>query len=562
MKVLEQKGEEIKEVMSPFRASRIWGFCAIWASRISISPSTARQAARFGINVADIQDAIQTAVGGNAVSQVLQGEAVYDLIVRYQEPYRDTKEAIQDIRLLSPSGERVSLAQLTKVEVKDGAYDIYREDNSRYVAIRFEVRDRDLGTTVAGSHDKINQKVQLPRGYHLEWAGEYESEKRAEARLLLIVPITILVIFIILYTMFRRPSGPCSFWPPWPWLRRRTAGSADYRYVLQRVLRRWLPGAVRRFGANRRHHARIHQPAARARLHRRRRRRRRRGPAASPHHDDHAGGDVRPLAGGFLACHRFRFAAALRHRHRRRPDRRPGHEHLHSADALRLVRARSATNCRNRRRPLKPNRNFADLENYSRVGTWPRSAAVVCSRFLLAPCGIQAQVRTGPVRITLDEAIQMAIQHNHNLLALNHDPAERGRRDHARPAPQPHALRRLGVFAARLAVPSKPDVYSGVSTPDYLKNNTEGDIGLSYLIERGGKRLDRLQAQKDITAQTRSLVADNERGLTFQVATLFFNAQLAESTLDLAEQDLKSFQRPWTSANINTRPAASARTTT
>ena len=87
-----------------------------------------------------------------------------------------------------------------------------------------------------------------------------------------------------------------------------------------------------------------------------------------------------------------------------------------------------------------------------------------------------------------------------------------------------------------------PDLYTGVSTPDYLKNNTEGDIGLSYLIERGGKRHDRLQAQKDITAQTRSLVTDNERGLTFQVATLFFNAQLAESTLDLGQQDLKSFQ--------------------
>jgi len=87
-----------------------------------------------------------------------------------------------------------------------------------------------------------------------------------------------------------------------------------------------------------------------------------------------------------------------------------------------------------------------------------------------------------------------------------------------------------------------PDVYSGVSTGAYLKNNTEGDVGLSYLFERGGKRLDRLQAQKDITAQTRSQVADNERGLTFQVATLFYNAQLAESTLDLAEQDLKSFR--------------------
>jgi cobalt-zinc-cadmium resistance protein CzcA len=123
--------------------------------------------------------------------------------VRYQKPYRDTKEAIQDVRLLSPSGERVSLAQLTNVQVKDGAYDIYREANSRYAAIRFEVRDRDLGSTVQEAITKINQNVQLPRGYHLEWAGEYESEKRAEARLLVIVPLTILIIFIILYTMFK-----------------------------------------------------------------------------------------------------------------------------------------------------------------------------------------------------------------------------------------------------------------------------------------------------------------------------------------------------------------------
>jgi cobalt-zinc-cadmium resistance protein CzcA len=125
------------------------------------------------------------------------------LTVRYQKQYRDTKETIQDIRLLSPSGERVSLAQLTKIQVKDGAYDIYREKNSRYVSIRFEVRDRDLGSTVQEAITKIDQKVQLPRGYHLEWAGEYESEKRAEARLLIIIPITILIIFIILYTMFR-----------------------------------------------------------------------------------------------------------------------------------------------------------------------------------------------------------------------------------------------------------------------------------------------------------------------------------------------------------------------
>ena len=162
-----------------------------------------KMAARFGINVADIQDAIQTAVGGNAVSQVLLGEERYDVVVRYQAAYRDTEKAIANIRLLSPSGERVSLAQFTSVEVKDGAYDIYREGNSRYAAITFNVRGRDLGSTVAEAMRQVQQKVNLPQGYRLEWSGEYESEKRAEARLLIVVPLTILLIVIILYTMFR-----------------------------------------------------------------------------------------------------------------------------------------------------------------------------------------------------------------------------------------------------------------------------------------------------------------------------------------------------------------------
>jgi cobalt-zinc-cadmium resistance protein CzcA len=201
--VLEEKGEEIKNVMAQIRGVKDLGLQRDTGQPNLDLTIDRDAAARFGINVADIQDAVQTAVGGFPVSQVLQGEAVYNLTVRYQRPYRDTKEAIQDIRLLSPSGERVSLAQLTKVQVKDGAYDIYRERNSRYVAIRFEVRDRDLGSTVQEAITKINQSVQLPRGYRLEWAGEYESEKRAEARLLVIVPLTILIIFIILYTMFR-----------------------------------------------------------------------------------------------------------------------------------------------------------------------------------------------------------------------------------------------------------------------------------------------------------------------------------------------------------------------
>jgi cobalt-zinc-cadmium resistance protein CzcA len=201
--VLEEKGEQIKEIMSKIDGVKDLGLQRD-TGQPNIDLTVDRQAAaRFGINVADIQDAIQTAVGGNPVSQLLQGEAVYNVVVRYQKPYRDTREAIQNIRLLSPSGERISLAQLTKVQVRDDAYDIYREDGSRYVAIRFEVRGRDLGTTVRESIDKIAKNVQLPRGYRLEWTGEYDSEKRAESRLLMIVPLTIFLIFIILYSMFR-----------------------------------------------------------------------------------------------------------------------------------------------------------------------------------------------------------------------------------------------------------------------------------------------------------------------------------------------------------------------
>ncbi len=203
LKTLEQKGEEVVGVMSS-----VPGMHDVKLLRDFGQPNLditidRRQAARFGINMADIQDAVQTAVGGNAVSQVLQGEARYDVAVRYQEPYRKTQDAIARVRLLSPTGERVSLAQLAKVEVKDGAYDIYREGNGRYLAITFNVRGRDLGTTVEEAINKIAQKVKMPSGYTISSSGEYESEKRAEARLLLIVPLTILVICIILYSMFK-----------------------------------------------------------------------------------------------------------------------------------------------------------------------------------------------------------------------------------------------------------------------------------------------------------------------------------------------------------------------
>jgi cobalt-zinc-cadmium resistance protein CzcA len=160
-------------------------------------------AARWGVNVADIQDALQTAIGSNTLTQVQQGEARYDVTVRYQKQYRDTRETIEDARLLTPSGERVSLAQLTKVSTDDGAEQINREGGQRYIAIKYSVRGRDLGSTVEEAIGKVEHSVNLPSGYHLEWAGEYASQKRADKRMALVIPITVMAIFLILYTMFR-----------------------------------------------------------------------------------------------------------------------------------------------------------------------------------------------------------------------------------------------------------------------------------------------------------------------------------------------------------------------
>jgi cobalt-zinc-cadmium resistance protein CzcA len=160
-------------------------------------------AARWGINVADIQDAIQTAAGSNALTQVQQGEARYDVTLRYQQQYRSTPEAIENIRLLAPSGERVSLAQLTKISTTDGAEQINREGGQRYIAIKYSVRGRDLGSTVEEAIGKVDRNVKLPAGYHLEWAGEYASQQRANRRMDLVIPVTVLTIFLILYTMFR-----------------------------------------------------------------------------------------------------------------------------------------------------------------------------------------------------------------------------------------------------------------------------------------------------------------------------------------------------------------------
>jgi heavy metal efflux system protein len=203
LRTLEAKGDEILRIMHGIRGVEDLGlFRVIGQPNLNITVERDR-AARHQLNIADVQDAVQTAVGGSTITQVLQGERRYDLVMRYLEPYRDTKEAIERIRLVAPSGERVSLAQLASIHTTDGANRIYRERNTRYVAIKYSVRGRDLGSTVQEAIAKVSEGVALPVGYRVDWAGEYASQQRAQRRLAIIVPLTILIILIILYTMFR-----------------------------------------------------------------------------------------------------------------------------------------------------------------------------------------------------------------------------------------------------------------------------------------------------------------------------------------------------------------------
>jgi cobalt-zinc-cadmium resistance protein CzcA len=203
LRELEGKADEIMSIMRGIKGIEDLGlFRVIGQPNLNLTVNRDK-AARYQINVADVQDAVQTAIGGNALTQVLQDEQRYDLVLRYLPQFRDRREAIDNIRLVSPSGERVSLAQLCDIQLLDGASEVYRESNQRYVAIKYSVRGRDLGGAVGEAIDKVGKQVKLPTGYHIDWAGEYKSQQRAARRLAIIIPLTLLLIFLILYSMFK-----------------------------------------------------------------------------------------------------------------------------------------------------------------------------------------------------------------------------------------------------------------------------------------------------------------------------------------------------------------------
>jgi heavy metal efflux system protein len=202
LKVLEQKAQEMQDVMRQIPGVADLGTFEV-RGQPNVNVVVDRAAAdRFGINVSDIQDAIEGAVGGKAVSQILLGEQRFDLTVRYQPQFRTTVEDIAGIRILAPTGERVALSQVSRISLDDGASTIYREGNSRYIAIKYSVRGRDLGSTVRQAIEEVAHKISFPTGYHLDWTGEYENQQRANRRLAIIVPITLLLMAFILYSAF------------------------------------------------------------------------------------------------------------------------------------------------------------------------------------------------------------------------------------------------------------------------------------------------------------------------------------------------------------------------
>jgi cobalt-zinc-cadmium resistance protein CzcA len=161
------------------------------------------RAARYGVLPNDVNGVVQAAIGGQAVTQVLDGERRFDAVVRFLPQFRGNVDAISSIPVNTPSGAPVPLRDVADITKQTGASYIYREDNARYIPIKFSVRDRDLQSTIAEADAKIKQRVKLPAGYHFEWAGEFQELQEAVKRLEIIVPISILLILCLLYANFR-----------------------------------------------------------------------------------------------------------------------------------------------------------------------------------------------------------------------------------------------------------------------------------------------------------------------------------------------------------------------
>jgi cobalt-zinc-cadmium resistance protein CzcA len=208
LETLETKGKAIKRVLEGVRGiTEITLVQELGQPSLTVDIDRAK-IARYGFNVADINGLIEAAVGGAAATQVVQGEKQFDLVVRLQEQYRSNPEEIRSILVAAPDGSQIPLKELADIRVQNGAAFIYREDNSRYIGVQFSVEGRDLAGAVDDARRQVKAQVPLPEGYRLDWGGEYKEYSSSRRQLNLVLPLTLFVIFLLLFALYRNFKFP------------------------------------------------------------------------------------------------------------------------------------------------------------------------------------------------------------------------------------------------------------------------------------------------------------------------------------------------------------------
>ncbi|WP_334159107.1 efflux RND transporter permease subunit [Oryzomicrobium sp.] len=199
---LEQKAIQVQGILRSIQGVADVGiFRELGQPTLNVAVDRAA-AARFGLNVADIEALVTNAIGGAPATSILEGERSFDLAVRFPEVNRNTVDKIGNMLVDTPDSQRIPLSMVAKVEIADGPFFIYREGALRYIAIKFGVRERDLGSAVAEAQQRVNAEVELPRGYRVKWDGQFNQMKEAQQKLAVIIPLTLLTIFLLLYTTF------------------------------------------------------------------------------------------------------------------------------------------------------------------------------------------------------------------------------------------------------------------------------------------------------------------------------------------------------------------------
>jgi len=205
---LEQKGKSIKKVLERVRGIRdVTLVQELGQPSLSIKINR-EKIARYGLNVSDINGLIQTAIGGDVATQVVQGEKQFDLVVRLEQKYRNNPDEIRNILVTTPGGQQMALKEFADIQETSGASFIYRENNSRYIGVQFSVEGRDLAGAVEDAIQQVNSNVKLPQGYRLDWGGEYTEYTASRAQLNVILPLTLALIFLLLFTLYSNFKFP------------------------------------------------------------------------------------------------------------------------------------------------------------------------------------------------------------------------------------------------------------------------------------------------------------------------------------------------------------------